>query len=60
MSVRKFAKSVGFEVVGNLKYMGYESDDSGGFKWWLDEGGNEYYKNDNGSYCIVDSEGGVL
>jgi hypothetical protein len=39
MKIRTFAKSVGFDVVGNLRLMGKWNLCC---RWYMDEGGNAY------------------
>ena len=65
MTVREYAKSVGFEIAGKLKrlhdlYSGMA--DSHHYPLWIDEAGNEYrgsYSRD-GCYCIITADGGVI
>ena len=56
MTVREFAKSKGFDVVGKLSYKGVDDE---GYKVWEDEAGNAYYKKGNG-YCIITNDDGVI
>lgn len=56
MTVREFAKSKGFDIVGKLIYKGV---DDYGYKMWEDEACNAYYKK-NKEYCIVTNDGGVI
>ena len=58
MTVREFAKSVGFEVVGKLKHMKAVRNQ----KWYIDEAGNEYWLDNAGKncICIVTADGGVI
>ena len=56
MTIREFAKDRNFKIVGKLTYKGI---DESGCKWWVDENGNDYYKNRNGSICIADIDGVV-
>ena len=42
MKIRTYAKSVGFDVVGNLTYMGRWDLCS---RWYVDEGQNRYIIN---------------
>lgn len=39
MKIRTYAKSVGFDVVGNLSYMGMCDRNT---RWYMDEGRNAY------------------
>ena len=65
MTVREYAKAVGFEVVGRLRrlpdaYCGM--DDKRHYPLWIDEAGNEYcggYRPNEG-YCIITADGGVI
>ena len=44
MTVREYAKSVGFEIAGKLKRLPdvyYGMDDSHHYPLWIDEAGNE-------------------
>lgn len=65
MTVREYAKSVGFEIAGKLKRLPdvyYGMDDSHHYPLWVDEAGNEYrgsYSRD-GCYCIITADGGVI
>lgn len=65
MTVREYAKSVGFTVVGNLRRMPdvhYGMDDNRKYPVWIDEDGNEYcgsYSKD-GCFCIITSDGNVI
>jgi len=62
MTIRQYAKRVGFEIVGKLRPM------SASYKpekmhevFWTDEAGNEYYRSHDGkSACIVTAEGAVI
>lgn len=54
MTVREYAESRDFEVVGKLTYLGVDR----GSKVWVDEAGNEYSKSKRG-FCIIDTEGAV-
>lgn len=69
MTIREFAKSRDFEIVGKLKrdlHGEYEIGADGvkrhtGFKCYLDEAGNEYYIGGKaGTCCIVTADGAVL
>lgn len=58
MNIREFAKSVGFEVVGKITYLGKESRNT---RVYLDEAGNEYWLNSlSESITIVTADGGVI
>lgn len=65
MTVREYAKSVGFEIAGKLKRLPdvyYGMDNSHHYPLWIDEAGNEYcgsYSRDGG-YCIITADGGVI
>lgn len=64
MTVREYAKSVGFEIVGKLKRMPdvyYGMDNNHHYPLWVDEDGNEYcgdYKHE--LFCIITSDGAVI
>lgn len=65
MTIREYAKNIGFEVVGKLKRLPdvhYGMGNSNNYPLWIDEAGNEYCgsysKND--SYCIITADGGVI
>lgn len=61
MTIRQYAKSVGFRIVGKLRPM--TKDKPIGMKevYWTDDAGNEYYRSHDGkSACIVTAEGGVI
>ena len=47
MKIRNYAKSIGFEVVGKLTYMGKRGL---AHRWYMDEAGNNYFIN----ICIED------
>ena len=58
MKIREFAKSVGHEVVGKIRYVG-KSDKN--CRLYLDEANNEYYLDVVlGSVCIVCADGSVI
>ena len=68
MTIREYAKSVGFEIVGKLTRRPeweYTTDDftgekkHSGFKHYSDEGGNEYISGKNGC-CIVTADGAII
>ena len=65
MSIRQYAKIVGFEVVGKLKRLPdvyYGMDDKHHYPLWIDEAGNEYCGS-NGRcdcYCIITADGGII
>lgn len=65
MSIREYAKSVGFEIVGKLKRLPdvyYGMDNKNHYPLWIDEAGNEYCGS-NGKcdcYCIITADGGVI
>lgn len=64
ISVRDYAKSVGFTVVGKLKRMPdkyYGMDNEHHYPWYIDEAGNEYLMDDRSrQYCIITAEGHVI
>jgi urate oxidase len=65
MSIREYAKSVGFEVVGKLKRLPdvyYGMDNKHHYPLWIDEAGNEYCGSNGGCdcYCIITADGGVI
>ena len=55
MTIREFAKSVDFKIVGKLHRIKTYRDDY----YYLDDAGNEYYKDRNNFY-IITSDGGVI
>lgn len=68
--IRKFAKSVGHEVVGNLfravRFYPADTVDKNSLvdnrssdRLYLDAAGNEYWLAKDGSVCIVTAEGAV-
>ena len=65
MTIREYAKNIGFEVVGKLKRLPdvhYGMGNSKKKKKRIDEAGNEYcgsYSKDDG-YCIITADGGVI
>ena len=65
MTVREYAKSVGFEVAGKLKRLPdeyYGLDDKHHYPVWIDEAGNVYcgsYSKKDGC-CIITADGGVI
>lgn len=66
MSIRDYAKSVGFEVVGKLKRLPdahYGIDNEHTYPLWIDEAGNQYcgsYAKKGGLYCIITADGAVI
>lgn len=56
MTIRQFAKTRNFKVVGNLKLVNVKED---GTKVYVDEARNEYCKSKK-RICIIDVDGGVL
>lgn len=61
MSIREYAKIVGFEVVGKLKRLKNANDRYGkGYPLWVDEAGNEYWGNSEEGFCIITTDGGVI
>ena len=65
MTIREYAKNIGFEVVGKLKRLPdvhYGMGNSNNYPLWIDEAGNEYcgsYSKDD-SCCIITADGGVI
>ena len=68
MTIKEYAKSVGVEVVGNLKKKVVEKQRyntaTGNFEpekeiYWIDEAGNEFIKNKKG-ICIITADGDVI
>lgn len=65
MTIREYAKNIGFEVVGKLKRLPdvhYGMGNSNNYPLWIDEAWNEYcgsYSKDD-SYCIITADGGVI
>lgn len=62
ISLREYAKSVGFKVVGKLTH--FTKGETYGIdnrkqRSYIDEAGNEYYKSKDGC-CIVTVEGWVI
>lgn len=62
MTIRQYAKRVGFKIVGKLRPMSTTYKPRGQREtFWLDEAGNEYYRSHDGkSACIITAEGGVI
>lgn len=61
MSIREYAESIGFEVVGNLKRLKDASDGHGkSYPLWIDEAGNEYWGSGSEGICIITADGGVI
>ncbi len=64
ISVRDYAKAVGFTVVGKLKRMPdkyYGMDNKHHYPWYIDEAGNEYLiDNKSDQHCIITAEGHVI
>lgn len=62
MTIRQYAKSVGFRIVGKLRpiYPPHKPKQKREI-FWTDEAGNEYYRAPGGeSCCIVTADGGVI
>lgn len=58
MTIREYAKKINFEIVGKLsRKTEWEQDKKD--RWYIDEAGNEYCKNNKG-ICIVAADGGVI
>lgn len=68
MTIREYAKAVGFEVVGRLRRLPdvyYGMDDKHHYPLWIDDAGNEYCgsyhpNHPNDGYCIITADGGVI
>jgi len=62
MTIRQYAKSVGFKIVGKLRPMSTSYKPKGlRENFWMDEAGNEYYRSHDGeSACIITKDGGVI
>lgn len=65
MTIREYAKSIGFDVVGKLKRLpdvteGLDNENT--YPLWIDEAGNEYCGSyeEPGAYCIITADGGVI
>lgn len=60
-TIREYAKSVSFQVIGKLKRVAGNttSDGTKTPPYWLDEAGNEYMRSRNG-FCIITVDGAVL
>ena len=62
MTIREYAKIVGFEIVGKLtrfpKGETYGIDNRKQ-RAYIDEAGNEYYS-DKDCFCIVTADGGII
>lgn len=57
-NIRKYAKSVGFEIKGKLKRV---DDIDRNTRFYIDEAENEYIVNViNGTICIITNDGGVI
>ena len=57
MSIREYAKSRGFEVVGKLTYKG---KDEVGYKVYEDEAGNTFWQSSRSRVIVIaDTDGGV-
>ena len=58
MKIRDYAKSVDFEVVGKITYMGKRNLST---RVYMDEAKNEYWLDEVlGTICIVTANGGVI
>ena len=55
MDIRKYAKSIGFDIIGKLKRLA----DSDGYRIYIDDGGNEYQVSKKGAIVIIDADGAV-
>lgn len=63
MTIREYAKRVGFRIVGKLRRCSTTVQSAITVReiFWIDEAGNEYYRSPDGeSCCIVTAEGGVI
>ena len=62
MTIRQYAKSVGFKIVGKLRRISSACKPLWKREiFWIDDAGNEYYRSPDGeSCCIVTVEGGVI
>lgn len=63
MTIRQYAKRVGFRIVGKLCRRSTTVQSAIPVReiYWTDEAGNEYYRSPDGeSCCIVTAEGGVI
>ena len=62
MTIRQYAKSAGFKIVGKLRRMSARHNSKLIREvFWIDEAGNEYYRAPDGeSCCIVTADGGVI
>lgn len=57
MTIRQYAKSKGFSIMGKLtRKTEWEQDTE---FWYMDEAGNEYCKNEKG-IVIVTADGGII
>lgn len=50
MNIRDYAKTHNFEVIGKLHYQGKLED---GTRFYLDDGENEFYIENDGSILII-------
>ena len=62
MTIREYAKIVGFEIVGKLTR--FPKGETYGIDYrkqraYIDEAGNEYYTDKDGC-CIVTADGGII
>ena len=68
MTIREYAKSVGFEVVGKLKrlpdehWKGTPTIGASDYRMWIDEAGNvyEYRYNNHNHFCIITADDGTV
>ena len=58
MTIRQFAKSKGFNIVGKLTRKAKWEQDKNEY-WYMDEAGNEYCKSEKG-FAIVTADGGII
>ena len=56
MTIKEYAKKNNFQIVGKLTRKAAKGI---GAKFYIDEGGNEYYVDKRGVY-IITAEGGVI
>ncbi len=58
MTIRQFAKSKDFNIVGKLTRKA-EWEQGKNEYWYMDEAGNEYCKSEKG-FAIVAADGGII
>ena len=66
MTAREYAKECGVEIIGNLARKVHVQTEWDWDKcedvekrtvYWEDEAGNEFYKDKNGGWCLVEADG---